>query len=85
VCAANPLPAYSRRKIVLAAWPFAKIWSKRRGRVFKTVRQKRNPAEILKKRRNKQHSAELVAFRKIWKVLMILQFQRPTGLTRDGI
>jgi hypothetical protein len=24
----------------------------------------------LKKRRNKQHSAELVAFRKIWKVLM---------------
>ncbi len=70
--APNPLPAYSRRKIVLAAWPFAKIRLKRRGRrrVFKTVRQIRKTAEILQKRRNKQHSAELVAFRRIWKVLM---------------
>ena len=66
----NPLAAYSLRNIVLAAWPFPKIRWKRCGQVFKTGRQKRKTAEILQKRRNKQHSAEQVAFRKKRKVLM---------------
>ena len=66
----NPLAAYSLQNIVLAAWPFPKIRSKRCGQVFKTGRQKRKTAEILQKRRNKQHSSEQVAFRKKRKVLM---------------
>ena len=38
---------------------------------LKRSAKKEQTAEITKTRRNKQHSAELVAFRKIWKVLML--------------
>jgi hypothetical protein len=37
---------------------------------LKRSAKKEQTAEITKTRRNKQHSAELVAFRKIWKALM---------------
>ena len=84
--AASPPPASglrrfcTRRHTPLRHTPAGKSYSRpgpsqKSGRndvagYLKRSAKKEQTAEITKTRRNKQHSAELVAFRKIWKVLM---------------
>jgi hypothetical protein len=66
---------------------FCPLLRKQCGQVYKTGRQKRKTAEILKKLRNKQHSSESVAFRKKRKVLMPAHgpIMMPVAFTAGGL